>query len=878
MAREQLARRREEIRQAHRAGGSGLQVANALATSVDSVLLGLVRTAATELGSTVAAEFPERMALVAVGGYGRLELAPASDVDLLFLYHPSARELAVQLCEQVVRDCWDAGLSLGSSLRTVKDSVSLAATDLSVHTAILEARLLIGSRPLVAQLTEQITRLTRGTRCNPFIDAVVAERTQEQEKFGSAVHMLEPDVKKSKGGLRELHMIRWIARARYGIAGLDDLGREALAAHDVTTLRNAHEFLLRVRNELHFHSRKAQDGFTLNDQVRLAEVFGFEDRPGMLGVERFMQQYYRHGDALAEVAERFVAASRRSAPLNRLFGPFRSRTRRISDEYLIFEGQLAPTPGYLSTLLGSLERIVRFFAVAQERAVPIEPRAADQIRVTLASLEGQDPAPALAEFLQMLGKPGQLAAVLPVMHGLGVLELLIPEFAHARGLIQFNQYHKYAVDEHTLRCVANAEKLKDDTGPLGHAYWEIKHKAILHLALLLHDLGKGFDIDHSELGRTIALREASRYGLSPHLSEVLVFLVHQHLLMSNLAFRRDLSDEHVISDFVSKVGTPEVLKMLYVLTAVDIQSVGPGVWTSWKGDVLHELYARALEMLTGDVDVPDAERRAAEIRREVTALMARSFPTAAFAAHLDAMPRQELLASSVEEIAEHLRAIHSLGPDDVLTTTAYDPLTRICRYTVYASESLTTGPFYKVSGVLAAKGLNILSARITTRGDGIVVDRFEVLDEDNPGPPPAARQVEVAGAIRAVLLGERTVESLFARRYRLQPTTEPPPVSHQPSTRVEIDNDTSLHDTVIEVFALDRQGLLYVIARTIFELGLAVSLAKIATSVDQVLDVFYVTDENNAKITDDARLGAIREVLTAAIDKFETVGDGQFSR
>lgn len=733
MAREQLARRREEIRQAHQGGAGGVQVANALATCVDSVLLGLLRMAATELGPAVAAEFPERMALVAVGGYGRLELAPASDVDLLFLYHPSARELAVQLCEQVVRDCWDAGLSLGSSLRTVKDSVSLAATDLSVHTSLLEARLLIGSRPLVASLTEQVTRLTRGSRCNPFIDAVVAERAQEQEKFGSAVHMLEPDVKKSKGGLRELHVIRWIGRARYGIAGLDDLGREALAAHDVTTLRNAHEFLLRVRNELHFHSGKAQDGFTLNDQVRLAEVFGFEDRPGMLGVERFMQQYYRHGDALAEVAERFVAASRRPAPLNRLFAPFRPGARRISDEYVIVDGQLGPTPGHLSTLLGSLERIVRFFAVAQERGVPIEPRAADQIRVALPTLEGQDAGPALAVFLQMLGRPGQLGSVLRVMHGLGVLELLIPEFAHARGLIQFNQYHKYAVDEHTLRCVANAEKLKDDTGPLGRVYWEIKHKEILHLALLLHDLGKGFDIDHSELGRTIALREAQRYGLTAPLAETLVFLVHQHLLMSNLAFRRDLSEEGVVGDFAKKVGTPEVLKMLFVLTAVDMQSVGPEVWTSWKADVLHEMYVRAREVLTGEVSVPDAERRAAEVRREVTALMGRSFPESAFTAHLDAMPRQELLATSVEEIAEHLRALQSLGPGAVLTTTAYDPATRISRYTVYTSESLTTGPFYKMSGALAAKGLNILGARITTHGDGIVVDRFEVLDEDSPG-------------------------------------------------------------------------------------------------------------------------------------------------
>jgi [protein-PII] uridylyltransferase len=865
-AREQIAVRRDAIRQAHAAGASSLEVVTSLAAVVDGVIAGLLRPALAGLGPAAAVEFASRISLVALGGYGRLELAPYSDVDFLFLYHPSARNLARELCEQLVRDTWDAGLALGSSLRTISESLALAAEDISVHTALLEARLLFGSRDLAAGLSQHLARLTWGARRgNAFIDAVRAERTREQEKFGSAVHLLQPDVKKSKGGLRDLHLLRWAARVRYGLAGLDDLGRVALSAHDVATLRPAQEFLLRVRNDLHFHAGRAQDDFTLNDQVRVAEAFGYKDQPGMLAVEQFMQQYYRHGDALADVAERFVSACRRPSLWSLLLRPLRAR--RLG-EFVLVDGRIAPAPGHESAALGSLERMISLFATAAAHGASVETHTRDQVRLALASLETPDSGPACRAFLEMLNRPGHLGPTLHAMHGVGLLEKIIPEFAHARGLIQFNQYHKYAVDEHTLLCVAQAEALAQSDSSLGKAYAEIHHKGVLHLALLMHDLGKGFDNDHSEVGRVIAQREVERFELAPQLGEMLVFLVHQHLLMSNLAFRRDTSDERALAEFVRKVGTPEVLRMLYVFTAVDIQAVGPTAWTSWKADILHEVYTRCLELLTGEVVAVDTDKQAAAVRREVMELLRNSVPTEALHRHLDAMSRQDLLAAPPAEIAAQLRAIHELDPGSVLTTNGYyNAATGTCRYTIYAYESLTPGIFSKMTGVLAAKGLHILGARITTHEDGVVVDRFEVIDPDFNGKPPPGRLKEVGEAIRAVLLGERSVESLFTPRFTEDDLT---PASHLPSTRVVIDNDTSDRYTIIEVFARDRLGLLYAMARCLFELGLSVSVAKIATSGDQILDVFYVTDQAEGKVTGDDRLEHIRQSLAQAIDDFET--------
>jgi [protein-PII] uridylyltransferase len=869
-AREHLVRRREEIRQMHQAGATGGQVVAALTVLVDGAVDQLAMAAVAELDAADAALFRSGMALVALGGYGRAELAPFSDVDLMFLYQPEARRVAQRLCERLVRDFWDAGLALGWSMRTLAECVALARRDIPIHTALWEARNVVGNPWLTDELRSRIGRLSRGRRGESFIAAALAERSAEQAKAGANLHLLEPDVKKSKGGLRELHLMRWVAWARHGAASIDRLEREALLSpEDASLLAASREFLLRVRNELHFHAGRSVDTLTWNEQVRLAAAFGFQDRPGMLAVEQFMQQYYRHAAALDEMTGRFIERCRSRPLWHELVRAF--TTQRLGGEYRLCGGELAPTAEALPAITRSLQRVVELFALANRKRAVVAGPAREQIRRAASGLpRGHDDfLAARRTFLEMLAEPGSLGPTLRQLDAAGLLEILIPEFAHAHSLIQFNQYHKYTVDEHTLICVSTAEQLERQRGPIGQVYREIHHKEILHLAILLHDLGKGFDEDHSELGRRIALETAERFELDPHRRDLLVFLVHRHLLMAHLAFRRDTSDEQLLDRFARQVGTPEALKMLFAFTAADIASVGPDTWTSWKGDVLAELYARTMQRLSGGVPTLDPERHAQDVRRRVAGTLDGTVPADWLGPHLEAMTRHYLLTTPLERIIEHLSNLHALPAGDVRTTATYDPQTRITGYTVYTFDNITPGLFSKIAGVLAAKGLQILGAQISTHQDGVVVDRFDVLDYDYDGEPPRARLDDVRATIRDVLLGRRSIESVFAGSGRVGPRYQPPP-GKEP-TQVLIDNDTSDRFTIIEVFANDRQGLLYVIARTIFELGLSVSLAKIATSLDQVLDVFYVADMAGHKVTDEMRQSEIRSRLVQAIEAFESM-------
>jgi [protein-PII] uridylyltransferase len=867
--REFLVTRRDEIQTLHREGTAGSQIVAALTVLIDAVVSRLTNAALQDSDSHTAAAFESSIALVAIGGYGRAELAPFSDVDLMFLYDPAAKVPAQALCSRLVRDFWDARLVLGSSMRTLAECVSLANQDVSVHTALLEARHLVGNPWLTGELRDRIGRLTRGRNGDGLIRSIQVNRLTEQSKSGANVHLLEPDVKRSKGGLRELHVLRWVAHARFGVASIDRLERDGhLPVDDAVVLREAREFLLRIRNELHFHAGRAQDTLSWDEQARLATVFRYQNRPGMLAVEQFMQRYYRHSAAIDDTTDRFIRRWMRPPFWHRFIRPF--LTQRIDGSCHIFAGQLTPTPESLGELLTSLDQILQLFSIANRRGVVVADDVREQIRMATPLLNEGDLLKARSTFLRMLDEPGNLAQTLHHLNALGILEKLIPEFAHAKGLIQFNQYHKYTVDEHTLICVANAERFLKDDGALGKAYREIGSKEILHLALLLHDLGKGFESDHSELGAQIAEKTAERFELDVHRRDLLVFLVRKHLLMAHLAFRRDTSDAKLLADFARQVGTPEVLRMLFVLTAADIASVGPETWTSWKSEVLSELFGRTMETLGGPTTSLDPDARAAEVRQQVQNTLGGRLPGDWLQQQFAAMTTSYLIATPADRIVEHLTVIRQLPQDNVLTTAKFDPQTRITTYTVYTVDQITPGLFSKISGVLAAKGLQILSAQITTLTNGEVIDRFEVLDYDYSGTPPPPRMSDVAATIGQVLRGERSIESVFKGSARVGPRYQSQPGSMHEPTQVNVDNESSERCTIIEVFAHDRQGLLYVITRTIFELGLSVSVAKVATSLDQVLDVFYVTDQSGHKVTDTGRLEQFQKRLVDAIEAFDT--------
>ena len=875
-----LAEQRQAIQQRLLEGVAGAEVMAALTDLVDGLIIGRYRNVLRSTGEEEAVVGSRHCCLVALGGYGRRELAPYSDIDVMFLYRADAGRVAPSLSAQVLHHLWDLGFQVGHSVRTIGDCLELAASDSTIRTSMMEARFLAGSPEFFQEFHSRYLRkvICRGT--DRFIEQKVTERRSEYEKFGETVYLLEPNVKKSKGGLRDAHLLQWAGMARYQAATVQELAdRGILARNDYFAFTEAREFLWRVRALLHSHAGMAQEILSFDEQVWLAERFGFQDRLHLLAVEQFMQQYYRHTMGLHEMCMRFVERCR-SVPVRTRLARLLPAPR-LDGHFVVMGGHLTVPADLRDRVLDRPELLLRLFELAQSRKLTIETGLLDEIHRRAESMSDEAfRAPEVSRiFLSILSGAWAVAETLEAMHRAHLLEKIIPVFATVRGLMQFNQYHKYTVDEHSLLAVARAEALARAEGVLGEVYREVRRKDILHLAVLMHDLGKGLAEDHSEVGKTLAEEVAGRLGFDEQETRTLVFLVHRHLLMAHTAFRRDPYDEKVLLPFARAVGTPEVLCKLLALTVADIAAVGPGVLTKWKESLLIELYLKALPEVSGERDAVMAPERLTQLAQEVARNSIRSadgFLEAEWVeAQLNKFPPRYTFGTAPDRIATHLSAVRRLRSGDVHVEPHFNVALGTCEYAAVTFNDLTPGLFSKIAGVMAAKGLQVLDAQIVTRDDGIVVDTFQVVDPDYVGEPPRERLREIAEAIVGILKGRDTAEGLMARSTRL-PVSKRILANRQP-TEVQIDNETSERSTIIDVFADDRQGLLYIITHAIFRLGLSVQAARISTRLDQVADVFYVTDTQGAKLQDHGHLDTIRATIKADIDRFldeQSEGDG----
>lgn len=878
---------RDQARERYAGGAPGLQVAALICEMTDRLICALFEEVLAPLPEPVRGLIAQQVAIVAVGGTGRGELAPFSDVDILFLHRPHCEERLATCISQTVRDCWDAGLKLGHSVRTPADAVAAARGDVQFATALVEARLLWGDERLFNAFKLKYHRQVVRNRYREFYRDVFAAREAERAQFGETERQLEPDVKRSPGGLRDIHLIRWIGFARFGTSDIDVLRLEgALTREDAQALVAAQEFITRVRVDLHFAAGKAQELLSREEQLRLADLHGVSPTAGQRPVERFMQTYFRHSTAVADISSRFVVRHRPNTWPTRIMKFLVSH--RSNHIFRVTSDEIDVVPRFRGQVCSTLESLLHLYELAGLYSVQPASELVELIRQSLPKLARVVSPEASLLFLAILRTGRQTGRLLREMYSSGLLELILPEMAHARCLLQFNQYHSYTVDEHSLRAVEAAAGFDAVPGSLGIAYGQIKHKDILHLALLLHDLGKGFEEDHSDVGREIARAVAGRLELSSSQTEMLEFLVHKHLLMAHLAFRRDLSDVEMLMRFSRDVGSPELLRMLFVLTAADMTAVGPGTWTNWKAELLADLFDRALQILSGAPpkfreterirEIGDQVRNLLEgtLRNQRQAGAERAQPTAiatepAWHSELfESLPLHYLTATSTEQIARDIIALRQLASAEIIVRGSYDPATNTVEYRVITQDTIGSGLFSKVTGALASKGLEILSANICTTTSGIVIDSFRVHDGDHTGGVPDFRLKEVELAIGDVLAGRTTVEHLFLRHRRLMPAETMHRIREP--TRVVIDNDSTERFTIIDVFAHDLRGLLYTIASVLLELGLSVSLAKISTHLDQVVDVFYVTDREGGKLQDETRLQNIQEVLVSRIEELERRG------
>ena len=848
------------LRKVHDQGGTGLSVCHALSDILDEIMVSIYEQALAEISPNL----ESRISMVLLGGSGRRDIAPYSDVDLMLLYQGSLTDDIVEFSRRISQDITDSGMQLGYTLRTPRDACSMSLKDAYIFSSLTEARLLAGSEDLFKYFQGRFNRITARKTSN-IIKAIVEARKVERHEFGETVYLLRPNVKKSRGGLRDLHLIRWLGFVQYHVRDPDGLLAEgALSTADSMQLKASHEFLLRVRNEMHFHADRAQDGMGRSEQVRLAEQFGFSGDDALLSVEEFMRQYFVFTSRIRYICDHFVSkcVDRKKQSV---FEPFVAK--QVDEHFRIGSTEIGVIKTSLEEVKTNLEQVLRLMQLACLHGKAIEHETWITIRhEMLKHPDKKFTRECARRFMALLSNTTGLATLLRRLHEMKVLEKIIPNFTHARGLLQFNEYHKYTVDEHSIRALENATEFENDQSLVGQAYQKIRNKNVLHLALLLHDLGKGFPEDHSEVGRRIAGEIGERFDLPEDETETIKFLVHNHLVMSHLAMHRDINDQTMVAEFASNLGSMQMLHMLFVLTCADISAVGPGVLNPWKLDLLTQLYLRATKVLTGD-DGVGSSRSFQQIYDKVAASTDDPVEQAWLRERAENLPDNYCAFHKPEVIAEQLKYLKNMDPSGYVCTV--DPLEdtsllELCVGKKFASKS---GVFYQLIGSLSTLGLQIRSVDIKPLDDTLIW--YWVQFEDTHfADTPESRLSKIKESAVSVLQDDSEAVPKYRSVWQKKETVALK--LSRPEIRVEIDNESVSSATIIDVFAYDKPGLLYKLAKKINRLGLNVTFARISTYAHQVIDVFYVTDEEGAKIRNRNQLQIIKkEVFRAAKDFLE---------
>jgi [protein-PII] uridylyltransferase len=856
---------RRRVAAQHAAGADPLATWTLATDLFDQAITALWESIVADLAPAAAAA-ARRVSLVAVGGYGRREMAPASDVDLMLLHDGRDPGVVAELAARVVQDLFDAGLQVGQSVRTIGEACRLAAGDATVLTCLLESRCVTGPAALVERLAARLRRLVRRSP-RRFAELLIASRREEADRFGETVSLLEPNVKRSPGGLRDIQLVHWLgvvlheAESLAEVAAVGGIGRG-----DLLTLREAATFLARVRTDLHLQAGRCQDELTRDHQARIAGERGVESRGGLLGVERFMREYIGHTRGVKRIVDAQVAAVRGGG--GRLAASLLGHA--VEGRYRVGPATVAALPGHEPRIAADPPAILRLLELALLHGLPVDVATWEAIRAGQSRPTDADPPPdsaACGAFLRLFLPPAGavaawragLADLLRRLHDVGILERFVPGFAHARDLLQFNNYHKYTVDEHCILAVERCLDLAGDPGWLGRAWQGLTRPRPLLVALLLHDLGKGYPGDHSEVGAAMARVACGRLGLPAEEAEIVEFLVRQHLLMAHLAFRRNLGDDSIIAGFAREVGSPEVLRMLALLTAADVAAVGPGTWTSWKADLLGHLYDRTRELLAGEPAAATGETTALAALEGLLADRPADDPVHELARLL---PGSAVRGVPPARIAEELSRLARLPGDGVFTIARWQPATSTVSITVGTHERVAVGVFHRVTAALAAERLEVLAADIHTFPAGEVLDRFTVRDPDFAGEPPAERLADIAAAIRSAVHA--------AEPPLIRPQWNPFAPQLQPAGRgpvqVRFDNQSSRQATIIEVFAHDSPGLLSRVARVLHEAGLSVRAARIGTYLDQVVDAFHVTDAAGRKVDAADLQATVRRRIEQAVE------------
>lgn len=876
IAREYVNDSRERLHAWHDAGAGGVAVVERWTRAVDR-LIEFLFEAATAGYRRRYVQLDQRCAVLAQGGYGRGELNPYSDIDLLFLYPHKVTGYVETVNEKVLYTLWDTRLQVGFAVRSVRECVRLATTDLKIKTALIDARFICGDQPLGGEFERALEREIKARGTAKFFAEKRLESEARHHEYGDSVYLLEPQIKEGQGGLRDLHTALWIAKIKFKVASLRELAvKGVMNADELAEIESARDFLFRVRNSMHFLTGSHQDQLTFELQEQVAANLGYvatSSNGNLKPVERFLKDYYLQASTVTRFAQAIIDRSMNPPRPYRLIGRMMARTIRPGVQ--IVAGELALTSRELFD--EDPTELVRIFADAQRHGVKLSPALADLVRENahrLGEAERTDDR-VVEAFLSILRAPQRVYETLHEMHKLGLLSRIIPEWEHLLCLVLHDFYHIYTVDEHSLMGIRELERLRNgeraDAAPLlTQVMGEVDKVELLFLGMMMHDSGKGLGGRHSEKGARFARDLAARLKLNQDDARELEFLVRNHLVMSHLAQRRDIHDDKLISEFAKLVGTTDALKRLYVLTYADMRATGPKVWNNWKDMLLGETYLRVQEAFARGLEPEDRQERIARIRARVLARVRKTGgedATAEVERFADSMPDIYFLTTPESLIADHAVLVRRAREEGLATSVTHNPGHEFSEFTVATKDR--PGLFAVLTGVLAARGMNILGARIATSSDGIALDAFRVSHlERREAALDDERWRKTRELLEEVLAGKRDLGGVVAEaeRPRLLDRKKRGP---RVATRVEVSNSASEHYTVVDVYTHDRIGLLYRIAHALYGLGVDIHLAKISTNIDQVLDVFYVTEPDGRKCT---RVEEIQSRVAAAVG--EEPGEG----
>ncbi len=806
----------------------------------------------------------ERIAVLAVGGFGRAEMAPHSDIDLLFLIPWKVTGWVEKIIESTLYILWDMRLKVGHSSRSVNDCLRLGRDDITIRTALLEQRFLMGNRALADKLRQRLwTELFARSHAD-FVEAKLDERAERHKKIGNQRYMLEPNVKEGKGGLRDLQTLYWIAKYIHEVDQARELvGLGFFRAEEYEIFRAAETFLWAVRCHMHHLAGRAVEQLTFDLQVGVAERMGYADHGGRRGVEHFMQDYFRHATHVGDLTRIFLTElEARHVKREPILRHFLNRRKKMRYGLKVVQNRLdiVDPEDFLSDPIN----ILRLFEEGLVTGYLLHPNAMRLIAANLHLIDSKMRTAPEAQklFLRLMLKHANPERALRRMNELGVLAAFIPEFEPIVAMMQFNVYHHFTVDEHTIQCISTLAQIErgelvEELPVVSRILKEGVNRRVLYVALLLHDIGKGRPEDHSVLGAQIARKLTPRLGLKKAECETVEWLVRYHLLMADTAQKRDISDPRTVRDFAKLVKTRERLDLLTALTVCDIRGVGPGTWNNWKAQLLRTLYRETANALETGLEAINRENRADEAKR-------------ALREALEDWPRAELRA----EISRHYdpywqglptdthlifaRLLQGLSGESIRIDLHPDPERDATRACFVLSDH--PGIFSRFAGALALVGANIVDARTYTTKDGFATAVFWVQDAEGH-PYEESRLPRLRKMIEKTLAGEVVAAEALADRDKVKKRER----AFRVPTHISFDNEGSEIYTIIEVDTRDRPGLLYDLARTLADSNVYIASAVIATYGVQAVDTFYVKDMFGLKLHSKSKQEALERKLRAAI-------------